>query len=143
MITLPLFPAVDCAGAQRHALVLIVLYATFFVSLDTMIMKTFIDEHPRELEEAASVDGATVLQTLFRVILPLSRRAGRGRVFVFVFSWNEFLFAFIFTTRRQDHAAHHQRVMGASTGVDWGVLFAAVTIQLVPIAFLMLLQRDP
>ena len=56
---------------------LILLYATFWVSLYTMIMKTFIDEVPRELDEAALIDGATTWQLLWRVILPLACRAWR------------------------------------------------------------------
>jgi multiple sugar transport system permease protein len=125
-------------------LLLIILYAAFFVSLNTIIMKTFIDGIPGELDDAARVDGAGELQTIVKVILPL---AGQGMVaaavFVFVFSWNEFLFAFIFTTSAAKTApVMLSELIGALTGVDWGMLFAAVTIQLVPIAlFVVLLQR--
>ena len=63
------------------------------------VVKTFIDEIPRELDEAAFVDGATHLQTITRVILPLSLQGMMASgIFVFVYSWNEYLFALIFTT---------------------------------------------
>jgi multiple sugar transport system permease protein len=59
IVTLPLFPLINWLRLNDTHLVLILLYATFFVSLSTWIMKAFIDQLPRELEEAAYVDGAT------------------------------------------------------------------------------------
>ena len=64
-------------------------------------MRTFIDQIPRELDEAALVDGAGRLRILFRVIVPLAAQGMLAvAVFVIVFAWNEFLFAFIFTSTR-------------------------------------------
>ncbi len=144
VITLPLFPAMNALGLMDTHLLLILLYATFFVSLSTWIMKAFIDQIPRELEEAAFVDGATLTQTLVRVTLPLSAHGMiASAVFVFVFSWNEFLFAFIFTTTRAKTAPLViSEMLGSVTGVDWGAVFAAATIQLVPILiFVILIQK--
>lgn len=139
VVTLPLFPAVDYLRLSDTHAVLIVLYATFWVSLYTMIMKTFIDEVPRELDEAAMVDGATQWQTLLRVILPLCLQGMMaGAIFVFIFSWNEYLFALIFTTQ---HAKTTplliSEMMGAIDGTEWGVLFAGVSIQLLPVVLLV------
>ena len=58
VMTLPLFPLVNWLRLNDTHLVLILLYATFFVSLGTLLMRTFIDQIPRELDEAALVDGA-------------------------------------------------------------------------------------
>ena len=142
--TLPLFPIVNALGLSDTYTVLIVLYAAFFVSLGTMVMRAFVDQIPRELDEAAMVDGATQRQVLTKVILPL---AAQGMVavaiFVVVYAWNEFLFAFIFTTK---HAKTAPLVMsemiGSLDGVEWGVLFAATTVQLLPVLiFVVLCQR--
>ncbi len=144
VITLPLFPAVNWLRLNDTHLVLILLYATFFVSLGTMIMKTFIDQIPRELDEAAVVDGATAWQTVTRVVLPLAAQGMiAAGVFVFVYAWNEFLFAFIFTTTRAKTAPLViSEMTGAVDGVEWGVLFAATTLQLVPIVlFVIIAQR--
>ena len=144
VITLPLFPTADWLGLSDTHLLLVLLYATFFVSLNTVIMKTFIDGLSTELDDAARVDGATEWQTLWRVILPLTAQGMvAAAVFVFVFSWNEFLFAFIFTTSNaKTTPLIISELMGALTGVDWGMLFAAVSLQLVPIAiFVIVLQR--
>ena len=144
VVTLPLFPAVNWLRLNDTHLVLILLYATFFVSLGTMIMKTFIDQIPKELDEAAVVDGASAWQTVTRVVLPLAAQGMiAAGVFVFVYAWNEFLFAFIFTTTRAKTAPLViSEMTGAVDGVEWGVLFAATTLQLVPIVlFVIIAQR--
>jgi multiple sugar transport system permease protein len=144
IITLPLFPLINYLRLNDTHLVLIVLYATFFVSLGTFIMRTFIDQIPVELDEAAKVDGATGIQILTRIIVPLAAQGMIAvSVFVIVYAWNEFLFAFIFTTTHAKTAPLAlSEMLGASESVDWGVLFAASTIQLVPIlAFIILAQR--
>ena len=144
VITLPLFPVVNALAVNDTHLLLIVLYATFFVSLGTLVMRTFFDQIPRELDEAALIDGATRAQALLRVILPLAAQGMVAvAVFVIVFSWNEFLFAFVFTTTRAKTAPLViSEMIGAVDGVEWGVLFAASTLQLLPVlAFVVAAQR--
>jgi multiple sugar transport system permease protein len=144
VLTLPLFPIVAALRLSDTHLVLILLYATFFVSLGTVVMRTFMDQVPREMDEAALVDGAGRMQVLTRVIAPL---AAPGMVavaiFVVVFAWNDFLFAFIFTAQRAKTAPLVLAEMtGAIDGVEWGVLFAATTLHLVPVLLMVvLLQR--
>jgi len=144
VITLPLFPWVNWLRLNDTHLLLIVLYATFFVSLNTWIMKAFIDQLPRELDEAAIIDGARLLQILRHVIVPLSVHGMiAASTFVFIFSWNEFLFAFIFTTTEAKTAPLIiSEMLGALDGVEWGVLFAAASVQLVPIViFVIAVQK--
>ncbi|HVL72809.1 MAG TPA: carbohydrate ABC transporter permease [Beijerinckiaceae bacterium] len=143
VITLPLFPAVNALGLNDTHLVLIVLYATFFVSLGTLVMRTFIDQIPKELDEAALVDGATQAQIVARVIVPLAAQGMVAvAVFVIVYAWNEFLFAFIFTTIRAKTAPLVlAEMIGAVEGVEWGVLFAASTIQLLPVLLFVILAQ--
>jgi multiple sugar transport system permease protein len=144
VITLPLFPIVNVMGANDTHLVLIVLYATFFVSLGTVLMRTFIDQIPRELDEAARIDGAGPLTILRKVIVPLAAPGILAvAVFVVVFAWNEFLFAFIFTGARTKTAPLViSEMIGSIDGVDWGVLFAAATVQLLPVLlFVVVMNR--
>jgi multiple sugar transport system permease protein len=143
VVTLPLFPAVNYLGLNDKHILLIVLYASLWVSLVSMIMKNFIDAIPKELDEAAFIDGASELQTMARVIFPLSLQGmASGAIFVFVFSWNEFLFAMIFTSSRARTAPLIiSEIMGAIHGVDWGVLYAAVTVQIIPVIVLVLLAQ--
>jgi multiple sugar transport system permease protein len=142
--TLPLFPIVNALHLSDTYTVLIILYAAFFVSLGTMVMRTFIDQIPRELDEAAVMDGASQRQVLAKVILPLSAQGMVAvAIFVIVYAWNEFLFAFIFTTKRAKTAPLvMSEMIGSLEGVEWGVLFAATTVQLLPVLiFVILCQR--
>ena len=144
VITLPLFPIVNLLRINDTHIVLIILYATFFVSLNTWIMKAFIDQIPREIEEAAFSDGASLGQTLRYVIIPLATQGMiAASTFVLIFSWNEFLFAFIFTTTAaRTTPLILSEMIGAIDGVEWGVLFAAATIQLLPILiFVIAVQK--
>lgn len=144
VVTIPLFPVVNRLELNDTHLILIVLYAAFFVSLSTWILKTFIDQIPRELEEAAEVEGASLMQRLFKIILPLSVHGMIAAcVFVVVFSWNEYMFALIFTSSVAKTAPLVlAEISGALEGVQWGVLFAAATIQLAPILlFVLLVQK--
>lgn len=144
VVTLPLFPIVNALGLNDTHIVLIILYATFFVSLGTVLMRTFIDQIPYDLEEAAAIDGAGRMTILWRVIVPLAMPGILAvAVFVVVYSWNEFLFAFIFTaTRAKTAPLVISEMLGSIDGVDWGILFAASAVQLVPVLlFVVFMNR--
>lgn len=144
VITLPLYPVIRYLGLNDTHFVLIFLYSTFFVSLSTWVMKAFIDEIPRELDESAKLDGCNVLQLLAYIILPLARHGlVATSVFVVVFSWKEFLFAFLFTSSTARTApAVISEMLGSVTGVQWGPLLAAASLQLLPLlVFVLLIQR--
>jgi multiple sugar transport system permease protein len=144
VLVLPLFPLVNRLGLGDTHIVLIVLYATFFVSLGTLLMRAFIDKIPVELDEAALVDGAGRAAVAIRIVAPLALPGMLAlSVFTIVFAWNEFLFAFVFaSTRAKTAPLIVSEMLGSFDGVDWGVLFAAATIQLLPIlAFVCAMQR--
>lgn len=144
VITIPLFPWVNRLGLADSHLILILLYATFWVPLNVLIMKEFIDQIPKELDESATVDGATEGQILRYVITPLATQGMVAcAVFVFVFAWNEYLYAFIFTIQNaKTTPLILSELMDSVTGTNYGILFAAATVQLVPILIVVLaLQR--
>jgi len=144
VVTLPLFPIANALNLNDTHIVLMVLYATFFVSLGTVLMRTFIDQIPRELDEAAEMDGAGRFTILRRVVVPLAAPGILAiAVFVVVFAWNEFLFAFIFTaTNAKTAPLVISEMLGSIDGVDWGILFAASTVQLAPVLlFVVLMNR--
>jgi len=145
VITLPLFPLVNYLGLSDTHTVLILLYASFFVSMGALLMRSFIDQIPHELDEAARVDGAGTLTILLRIIAPLAAPGLLAvAIFVIVFSWNEYVFALLFTSTHAKTAPLALAEMISSfDGVDWGVLFAAASVQLLPIlAFVLLMQRN-
>jgi len=109
-----------------------------------VLMRTFIDQIPRELDEAAAIDGASRMTILRKVIVPLATPGIIAvAVFVIVFAWNEFLFAFIFTsTNAKTAPLVVSEMIGSIDGVDWGVLFAASTVQLLPVLlFVVFMNR--
>jgi multiple sugar transport system permease protein len=143
-ITIPVFPVLNSLGLVDKHITLVLLYSAFGVSLCTWLMKTFIDDIPVELEEAAMVDGCSRLQCFWRIVLPLSS-PGLVAVVVFttIFAWNEYLFALIFTSFTARTAPITlAELLGAIMGVAWGSLLAAAAIHLAPIViFVWLLQR--
>lgn len=142
--TLPLFPVANALGVMDTHPLLAVLYAALFVSLGSYVMRAFVDQIPRELDEAAAIDGAGRWATLLRVVAPVAAPGMLAvAVFVAVFAWNEFLFAFLFTsTRAKTAPLVLSEMLGSFDGVEWGVLFAAATVQLLPVlAFVVLAQR--
>ncbi|MBL8702788.1 MAG: carbohydrate ABC transporter permease [Alphaproteobacteria bacterium] len=144
IVTLPLFPVVNALRLNDTHVLLIALYAAFFVSLGTWILKAFVEQIPRELEEAAVVDGASLRQILLRIVLPLAANGIlAAAVFVVVFAWNEYTFALVFTTRAaKTTPLVISEILSTVEGVDWGILFAAATVQLAPIlAFVIAAQR--
>lgn len=90
----PLFLLARYTGLYNTLTVLILLNTAFQLPFVILVMKSFIDDIPRDLDEAAFVDGCSPIRTFVKVILPL---ALPGLVcctlFVFIFTWNEFLFA--------------------------------------------------
>lgn len=138
IITIPLFPLFNSLGLVDKHITLIILYSAFMVSLTTLIMKTFVDDVPVALEEAATIDGCSRLQAFLKITLPLSV-PGVITVIIFtsIFAWNEYLFAFIFTTfRAQTAPLVLSEFMGAIMGVQWGMLLAAAIIHLLPMIVL-------
>jgi multiple sugar transport system permease protein len=144
VLTLPLFPIINRLGLNDTHLVLMILYATFIVSLGTLVMRTVIDQIPRELDEAALTDGATRWQILVRIILPLCTQGMVAvAVFVIVYAWNEFLFAFLFTSRTARTAPLAlSEMLNALNGTEWGEVFAAATLQLAPVLLIVLFARN-
>ena len=144
VITIPLFPLLNSLGLIDKHITLVGLYSTFLVSLSTWIMKTFIDDVPVELEEAATIDGCSKLQAFSKITLPLAA-PGFVAVIIFasIFAWNEYLFAFIFTsTAARTAPITLAEFMGAIMGVNWGALLAASIIHLVPmLSLIWIIQR--
>lgn len=135
IITVPLYPIIRALNLFDKHITLVIFYAAFYASLGTWLMKSFMDQIPRELEEAAYIDGASMPQILAKIILPLSKHGMMATAtFVIIYAWKEYLFAMLFTTTRAKTAPLIiGEMLGSVTGVQWGSLFAAATIQLIPI----------
>jgi multiple sugar transport system permease protein len=123
---------------------LIIVYTAFNLPFVVWMMRGFFSEIPRELEEAARVDGDSRLGALWRVVLPLvAPGLAATAVFCLIISWNEFLFALVLT---QTDAAMTLPVgiAGRVTQyeIKWGVMSAAASVAMMPIlVFALAVQR--
>ncbi len=144
IITIPLYPIIRALNLYDKHITLIVFYSAFYVSLGSWLMKSFIDQIPRELEEAAYIDGASISQVLRKIIFPLSVHGIMATAtFVIIYAWKEYLFAMLFTTTRAKTApVIISEMLGSVTGIQWGPLFAAATIQLIPIMIYVFFSQD-
>ena len=101
MLVAPMFRLLAPLGLTNSLTGLIIVYTAFNVPFATFLMQSFFDAIPRELEEAAMIDGATRFGAFRRIILPLTLpgiAATSG--FVFTAAWSELLFALMLNSRR-------------------------------------------
>lgn len=144
VITIPLYPVLSIMGLFDKHITLIVIYAVFYLSLGTFLMRTFIDQIPIELDESAFIDGASHMQVMFRIVLPLSLHGIMATAtFVIIFAWKEYMYALLFTTTKAKTApVIISEMLSSVVGVSWGPVFAAATLQLVPLLiYVLVVQR--
>jgi len=124
---------------------LILVYTAFSLPVTIWMLRNFVAAVPRELEEAAAVDGAGPMRVFWRILLPLvAPGLVATSVFAFIFAWNEFIFALTFLGT--DYAKYTLPIYvtyfyGRGT-VDWGSIMAASTLFTIPVmAFFLIVQR--
>jgi multiple sugar transport system permease protein len=145
LLFLPLAQVVHWLGLADSKWALVVTYPTFLVPFCTWLLMGYFRTVPKEVEECAMVDGATRVQALTRIVLPI---AVPGLVcavlFAFTLSWNEFIYALTFTSSSDQ--------ITASVGVTselirgdiyfWGGLMAGAVLGSVPIVLLYVFFLD-
>ncbi|HEV8673880.1 MAG TPA: carbohydrate ABC transporter permease [Methylomirabilota bacterium] len=145
LLFLPLAQVVNWLGLGDSKWALVVTYPTFLVPFCTWLLMGYFRTVPKEVEECALVDGATRIQALTRIVLPI---AVPGLVcailFAFTLSWNEFIYALTFTSSSEE--------ITASVGVTselirgdiyfWGPLMAGAMLGSVPIVILYVFFLD-
>ena len=145
LLFLPLAQVVNWIGLGDSKWALVLTYPTFLVPFCTWLLMGYFRTVPKEVEECAMVDGATRIQALWRIVLPI---AVPGLVcatlFAFTLSWNEFIYALTFTSSSDQ--------ITASVGVTselirgdiyfWGELMAGAILGSVPIVILYVFFLD-
>ena len=116
---------------------MILLYTAVNVSLAVWLLKGFIDEIPREYEEAALVDGYTRLQAFCKVVLPQAITGiAATAIFCLIFAWNEYAFAVLLTSGDAQTMPPFIPFIIGEGGQDWPAVAAATTLFLLPILLL-------
>jgi multiple sugar transport system permease protein len=145
LLFLPLAQVVNWLGLADSKWALVVTYPTFLVPFCTWLLMGYFRTVPKEVEECAMVDGATRLQALTRIVLPIAIPGLVCAVlFAFTLSWNEFIYALTFTSSSEQ--------ITASVGVTqelirgdiyfWGGLMAGAVLASVPIVLLYVFFLD-
>lgn len=122
---------------------LIISYTVFNLPFAIWLLVSFFQDIPRELEHSARLDGLSRLKVLAKVVCPLAAPgiAVTG-VFTLIFSWNEFLFAYILTRKAASTVTVGVESFFTLQGILWGPVAAAATISVLPmLVFVLAMQR--
>ena len=140
IILVPYFLVMKTLGLLNSHLGLILAYCVTALPLCVWMLKGFFDTVPRELEEAATLDGCNQFQVFTKVVLPLSLPAvAVTALFSFLAAWNEFLLALTFNTSNDMYTLPVGLAsLISSTGQAWGDFAAASILVSLPVALLFL-----
>jgi N,N'-diacetylchitobiose transport system permease protein len=141
---IPMYLLLARAGQIDRLSGVIITYLTFVLPFTVWTLRGFVMGIPRELEEAAMVDGCTRMGAFVRILLPLiAPGLVATSIFAFVQAWNEFIYAYVLLTSRDNQTL--QVWLASFTtlrGTDWGPLMAAATLTSLPVViFFAIVQR--
>ncbi|HWQ15311.1 MAG TPA: carbohydrate ABC transporter permease, partial [Roseiflexaceae bacterium] len=144
MLAIPMYLLLTQYGLIDTLWALLVTYLTFALAFSIWMLKGYFDNIPREIEEAALIDGASRLDILWRITLPLAAPGiTTVAVFAFLLAWNEFFFAYIFLASNSNYTLSlgmYSFIQQFTT--QWGNIMAAGTLTTLPVlVFFFVLQR--
>ena len=142
-VAIPIFLMYRTLGLSDTWLGLILLYTAVNISLAVWLLKGFIDEIPREYEEAAMIDGYSRLQAFVKVVLPQAATGiAATAIFCLIFAWNEYAFAVLLTSGNAQTAPPFIPTIIGEGGLDWPAVAAGTTLFLLPILVFTVLLRQ-
>ena len=145
LLFLPLAQVVNWLGLADSKWALVVTYPTFLVPFCTWLLMGYFRTVPKEVEECAMVDGATRIQALTRIVLPIAIPGlVCAALFAFTLSWNEFIYALTFTSSSDQITAGVGVTSELIRGdiYFWGQLMAGAVLGSVPIVILYVFFLD-
>ena len=142
-VAIPIFLMFRTLGLSDTAAGMILLYTAVNLSLSVWLLKGFVDEIPREYEEAAVVDGYSRLAAFWKVVLP-QMRAGIAAtaIFCLIFAWNEYAFALLLTSGSAQTAPPFIPIIIGEGGLDWPAVAAGTTLFLLPVVIFTVFLRN-
>jgi raffinose/stachyose/melibiose transport system permease protein len=144
-VLLPVFIILRTVKLVNSYFALIIPYTTFVLPMAIMICSSLLSSIPAELEEAACIDGSSIYNTFFRIVVPLMKPAiATVAIFTFLQSWNELMFAVVFISdpKYKTLTVGIQSLVG-EFAVDWGPIGAALVVATFPtiISYLVLSRQ--
>ncbi len=141
-VAIPIFLMYRQLGLSDTHLGMILLYTGVNISLAVWLLKGFIDEIPREYEEAALIDGYTRFQAFYKVVLPQAATGiASTAIFCLIFAWNEYAFAVLLTSATAQTAPPFIPTIIGVGGLDWPAVAAGATLFLLPVMIFTILLR--
>ncbi len=144
MLVAPIFKLFSPLGLTNSLTGLVIVYTAFNVPFATFLMQSFFDGIPRDLEEAAMIDGASRFRAFRQIILPLTLPGVAATLgFVFTAAWSELLFALMLVSKA-DASTFPVGLLSfvSKFSVDFGQMMAAGVLALIPAClFFLLIQR--
>ena len=141
-VAIPIFLMYRNLGLSDTHLGMILLYTAVNISLAVWLLKGFIDEIPREYEEAALIDGYTRFQAFYKVVLPQAATGiASTAIFCLIFAWNEYAFAVLLTSATAQTAPPFIPTIIGVGGLDWPAVAAGATIFLLPVMIFTIMLR--
>ncbi len=141
--TIPFFLAYRWIGLVDTVTGLVLIYLTFNLALVIWMMQTFFESVPKQLEEAAWIDGCSVWGAFSRITLPLAAPGlAATAVICFILSWNDFFFALILTRTNAMTAPVAIVNFMQYEGWEWGKIAAGGTLVMLPVIVFTLLVRN-
>ena len=141
-VAIPIFLMFRQLGLNDTHLGMILLYTGVNISLAVWLLKGFIDEIPREYEEAALIDGYTRFQAFRKVVLPQAATGiASTAIFCLIFAWNEYAFAVLLTSGKAQTAPPFIPTIIGVGGQDWPAVAAGATLFLLPVMIFTILLR--
>lgn len=142
VVTIPIFLMYRSLGLHDTHIGLIILYTVFNLSFSVWLLKGFLDEIPREYEEAALVDGYTRLQAFRKIVLPQAMTGiAATTVFCLIFAWNEYAFALMLTTDQARTAPPAIPSVLGRGGIEWATIAAGSLGFLIPVVIVTFALR--
>ena len=141
-VAIPIFLMYRTLGLSDTYLGMILLYTGVNISLAVWLLKGFIDEIPREYEEAALIDGYTRFQAFIKVVLPQAATGiASTAIFCLIFAWNEYAFAVLLTSGNAQTAPPFIPTIIGVGWLDWPAVAAGATLFLLPVMIFTIMLR--
>ncbi len=135
LIIIPIFVIMRQTGLLGTIWSLVLVYSVLGIPLGVLVMVGFFRALPRDLEEAARIDGASHFQIFTRIMLPLTRPALAAVIILNgVWMWNDFFLGLILLTRQSSYTLPVAiMAFRGSYSTEWGLIFASVIISILPV----------
>lgn len=142
-VLIPLYQLVSGAGMLNSLFAIVLPYSAYGIPFTIILFYAFFLDFPRELEEAALLDGCRPAKTFFHIVMPLTGPAiASAAIFQAVFIWNEFILALLMLTKPSLKTLTVGVLqLGSEFTADWAAIMAGLSIAILPLLLLFVLAQ--